>query len=241
MILLVDIGNTRAKFCLCDSGKLTNIHSIDNDLLSETYLQREFAFVTRVIVASVNKPRLLEILSVWAKANNKKLEEIKTQANAFGIDCAYREYQHLGIDRWVAIIGANKLYPNRNLLIVDAGTALTIDALTADGQHLGGWISPGVQTAINAVLANTTKVFGERADCNELSFGTATAEGLQQGCWASVLGSVTLAVNVFEKTHDNIKLVFTGGDGKVLSDIVSVDSVYHSDLLFCGMSRYVAR
>jgi len=242
VILLVDIGNTRSKFCLvAANGKLSDVSIAANEHLTGDFLSNNFANVTKVFVASVNNPQLFAMISTWSAKNKKATEEIKTVKAAFGVTCAYKEHRNLGVDRWLAILGAHKLYPCQNTLVIDAGTALTIDAIDDNGVHLGGWIQPGIQTALDAILQRTTKVFGSRSELSELAFGVSTEQCLQMGCWASVVGSVNLARDLFAKNTKNVKLVFTGGDGESLSEKITGDRIYHKDLIFHGMSRYLNR
>ncbi|WP_448547312.1 type III pantothenate kinase [Thalassotalea fusca] len=242
MTLLVDIGNTRSKFCLVlPNGELSDVFTVANEQFTAEYLSDNYADVAKVFVASVNNPRLFATISAWGKEHSIATEEINTEKHAFGVICAYEQYRNLGVDRWLAILGANKLYPDQPVIVIDAGTALTIDAINNDGEHLGGWIQPGIQTALDAILQRTTKVFGSRTELSEMTFGVSTEQCLQLGCWASVVGSVKLAHDLFAKNTPSIKLVFTGGDGESLSTQISGDCVYHKDLIFHGMSRYLNR
>ncbi|WP_352284776.1 type III pantothenate kinase, partial [Pseudoalteromonas sp. Q18-MNA-CIBAN-0097] len=74
---------------------------------------------------------------------------------------AYEHVGNLGIDRWLALIAGFTLYPNTACIVVDAGTATTIDVLDSEGLHLGGWILPGLDLMTSSLTQNTQRVFDD--------------------------------------------------------------------------------
>src|SRR5208337_55868 len=83
---------------------------------------------------------------------------VRSDARAAGIRNAYHEPWRLGVDRWVALIGARDFFPGHALLIVSVGTAMTIDLLDARGRHRGGLITPGPRLMIDALLERTAGI-----------------------------------------------------------------------------------
>ena len=134
MRLLIDVGNTSLKAVLWENGQIQPC-----DINNISWQQ-----ITVVIYACVGRSELLKQLLAQAKTHNIDCFEATVSSELGGLRCAYQQVGNLGIDRWLALISGYTLYPNMAAIVVDAGTATTIDVLNNDGQHLGGWILPGL-------------------------------------------------------------------------------------------------
>ena len=160
----------------------------------------------------------------------------KLPLKAVYFDSSYQQPQTLGVDRWLAMLGAQLLFPAKNVLIVDAGTAVTVDWMDNKGQHGGGWIIPGLKMQQQAVVKNTAKVFNSEMFNGRLEPGMATVTGLQNGCLAAVLGAIRLA---WQQTPCD-KLLLTGGDSKFLKPyLADLPLVVEPLLIFQGLARYI--
>ena len=153
MKLLVDVGNTAIKLASHQDGKIS--------FLAADKIQ--WQDVEHVLVASVRTNTALNSLLEQAKCHGVKVTIAAVSAKHNGVSCAYKAYQNLGVDRWLVVLAAAKLYPGRTSLIVDAGTATTLDVLIDGKQHLGGWIVPGIDLMICADLAQLV----EQLTCNQ--------------------------------------------------------------------------
>ncbi|MDC2890212.1 type III pantothenate kinase [Psychrosphaera algicola] len=108
--------------------------------LSYEQIVKNVSQISQVVYSSVAKPpELQSLLEIFTK-HSIPCKTVTTEPTSFGIVCGYPKYQNLGVDRWLAIIGANWLAPDEDLIVVDAGTAMTVDILTYDRVHKGGWI-----------------------------------------------------------------------------------------------------
>lgn len=230
--LLIDVGNTREKAYIYN-------------LVSQTYTKVEtladvdLSTIEQIEVASVRDNQNIQALLATAHQHSIPVHIIKTQAVEFEIKCAYENYDTLGIDRWLAVIAAEKLLPNKNIIIVDAGTAITVDFLSADKTHLGGWIVPGTQLMLDAVTQNTQKVFSDDSSSISHQIGKSTPQALKSGVAASQSGLVRQALTMMPD-YDHI--VVTGGNANLISQGLHDLPVTTDELLvFKGIARFTDR
>ena len=224
MILLIDVGNTALKAMLSHQQQLLP--------LSQSQLnQLDWSTITAVIYSAVRQsPALIDLL---AQANNHQVKCVSACVDSAiaGITCAYPVVKNLGIDRWLAVLAAASLHPNENVIIVDSGTATTIDLLSKDKHHLGGWIFPGLDLMVDAVTSRTEKVFTDLSTSFSIELGTNTPQALKNGCLISTLGAVELAKTKF---NNNSRVLFTGGNGQLLKN-ESNSGDFNKQLLFIGL------
>lgn len=232
MDLLIDAGNTRLK--------MRTLHVVRgvvtiSDLVDSTKLC-DLPEIDRVISSKVNNENLKQLTE---QLKFKEWIEVSVKPEQFGITCGYETPSNLGIDRWVDILGAELLWPNRNLIVIDSGTATTIDFLTADKKHLGGWILPGPDLMQQSIVDKAPNVFTANKIISE-QIGTNTPEALLQGCLAAQQGAVVKAYDVFSNMVNSreIDLVFTGGAANIISQEFALPFKIEPKLLFYGLSRF---
>jgi type III pantothenate kinase len=229
MYLLLDIGNTREKAALVKHGKVTALPQLAAENLAKLPIKA-------VYFATVASPEKVAVIRQLLGLDHLPWRQVHSDAQAYGVRSSYQQPQTLGVDRWLAMLGAQLLFPAKNVLIVDAGTAVTVDWLDQNGQHGGGWIIPGLKMQQQAVVKNTAKVFNSEIFNGRLEPGQDTVTGLQNGCLAAVLGAVRLA---WQQTACD-KLLLTGGDGKFIKPYLSdLPLVVEPLLIFHGLARHI--
>lgn len=263
MILLIDIGNSRTKYVQCIPGslseteKLSEVVQIPNQDFNQAYFAENFVEASRVIVANVANASLTSELSLWCSANSIGFEQVYSEQQRGGLVSAYQEPSTLGIDRWLALLGAMQLYPNKQVLIIDAGTATTIDLVDCTGQHQGGWILAGIKALVNSILSHSTLVYAENNSDSKaessLAFGCSTTENVHNACWSATLGMIKEGIYQAEKIGKIDQILFTGGNGKVLvnqltkqlieqstnESAVAQNIHYIENLIFYGLTEYI--
>ncbi|MBL0710649.1 MAG: type III pantothenate kinase [Colwellia sp.] len=240
MIVLIDIGNTRTKYCLVDQGKRRAQQAISNECLSNKFLTTNFSCVNKLIVASVSHNKLTDKMSAWCRSHKIEYQRVVSEAKKDQVITAYQVPSQLGVDRWLTLIGAAKQFPNKNILIVDAGTATTVDLLTSNGQHQGGWILAGIKTLITSILAETEQVQAKDKEIESVAFGTNTSENVHNAAWAATIGAVNLAISQAQlKGFVLDEVIFTGGNGMLLSSLISFPNTVIEDLVFSGLQAYI--
>ncbi|HCM46981.1 MAG TPA: pantothenate kinase [Colwellia sp.] len=248
MILLIDIGNSRTKYVLLIDGKLLATTQLNNKDFTAAYFEENFCRVCRVIVANVAKSALTNELEHWCATHKISFKQVYSEQQKKALTSAYQEPTTLGIDRWLALLGTIRLYPKENILIIDAGTATTVDFLAKNGQHQGGWILAGVNALFNSILSHSTLVRAESKTVANLAFGTNTSDNVNNACWAATLGMVEQAIEQAQQLGNVDRIILTGGNGKTLTKLLveqkppkmlSVNSIQFIDnLIFLGLQEY---
>ncbi|AAV82834.1 MULTISPECIES: type III pantothenate kinase [Idiomarina] len=253
-MLLIDAGNTRSKFAWwdADTDKIEILGAIPHqswlndlsqplkDLLLEVVSSRQLEREQQAIGCSVAAVQVMDTLNSSLAELGIKVFWQKTRAQQAGVTNGYtKEPERLGSDRWMALLGCHEQV-KQNALIVDAGTALTIDWLMADGRHLGGWIVPGRQLMLNALGQGTANLKGITVNDIErdgLAAGLDTFDGITQGAEAALTGAIAQAIQLSGRYFSDqpFDVVVTGGDGEHLMRTLSVEFCRYDDLLFKGL------
>jgi len=238
MKLLVDVGNSRTKFLFEIDNKLTEIEHIANDAVNDKWLQNTFVKVTSITLASVNQNKLTEIFSTFSKRQKIPFIQVKSESERFGVISCYQEPTTLGVDRWLTLLATANLYRNKNVLIIDAGTATTADLLDNNANHVGGWILPGIDTLFTSLLANTTQVSATQTPVSAMTFGKNTSECVNTACWAATVGFIEQAVIQTKKLMVLDQILLTGGNAEGISKLLVVDHKVIDKLVFFGIQRF---
>jgi len=241
MIALVDIGNTRTKYVYQTGQALSDIQAIANDQVTSDWLDQHFSGASQFIVSNVCQNALSELITAWAKQRSIYCHIVRSEKQRFGIVSAYSQPERLGVDRWLAMIGAYRLYPNKSILVIDAGTATTVDLIAATGEHLGGWIIPGIDTMFNSVLQQTANVAADKGENASLAFGLDTNENVNNACWAATVGAIEIAIRQAKAAVSELDLILmTGGNEKALTNLLTHEVVAVKNLVFVGLQAYIA-
>lgn len=152
-----------------------------------------------------------------------------------GID--YATPETLGRDRVAAAVGASVLYPNREVLIVDFGTALTMDYLSADGVFHGGSISLGVTNRFRALHEYTASLPLVEPTEEEQLFGNSTKTAIAQGVMNSVQFELEGYIARMAEKKADFCIIFTGGEAKYFVKRIKNTIFAEPNLVFCGLNR----
>ncbi len=242
MKLLVDIGNTRLKWIAIDSGLTINrgnlLHQgIDPECWGDRLWGRIRPPV-QVVIANVAGSEVAAALDAWCLRNWRlRPRFVHSEATRFGIRNAYQVPESLGVDRWTAMIGSRQLLTG-HCTIIDCGTAVTVDALRADGQHLGGAILPGIRLMHEALYRKTSQI-------PEQEMGEIIVPGrTTRDCvWGGTVFAIAAAIDRLSSTMEAylegraIRLI-TGGNAPALLPFLEHDYRLEPDLIFFGLRCY---
>lgn len=244
--LLMDVGNSRIKWGVLDDDAIRRTGHISQERIAEQGLAALTSRLPRrvdtVFVSNVAGTSFATRLSgVIGMHCNVDVHFARSEREACGVTNSYRQPRRLGVDRWVAMIGAWAEFET-TCLVVDAGTAVTIDALDASGRHLGGQIIPGVglmaasladeTSDIPAVQRKATGQGGSMA-----MFANTTAAAVGQGALSAVAGAIERAARVMRGAGEEPRVVLTGGDASRILKSLD-DAVEHRPhLVLQGLAR----
>jgi type III pantothenate kinase len=228
LILQLDIGNTRIKWRLVDGTDTVDGGAIVRDGgLVLPALEQALEQVWVASVAGDEQEALLRQefagLDVWFA---------RTGGRACGVRNSYAQPQRMGVDRWLAMLAAWNQAGDA-VCVVDAGSALTIDFVSAGGSHLGGYILPGLDSMERALLSDTDRVRFADAPRDSLAPGQSTEEAVYNGLLLSQAGAVALAL---DRVGHVGSLYFSGGNGAVLQAALDRDGQLAPDLVLNGLA-----
>jgi type III pantothenate kinase len=237
--LQLDVGNSSAKWRLVNrDGILARGDYVAGDESSERLLLGCTESLQHIWVSSVAAPAQEE---QWVALLQGRWGTVpwfaRTQARTGSLRNSYVDPVRMGVDRWLAMLGARQREPGR-LCVIDAGSALTIDIVSAQGQHEGGYIIPGPGLMERALLLDTDRVRFEEEVEYSLSPGTSTAQAVRHGIALAQAGAVNLALAQVDGS--SMALLFCGGAGKDLMQWVQQPGHWAPDLVFEGLEIMAA-
>lgn len=242
MILDIDVGNTRLKWRVqnADGGIVGRGHC-GNDLTGLATAIGKVAVasqVARVRVANVAGTKVATEISEWSIRTFRATSEFAvTQAECAGVTCGYRQPTTLGVDRWLALLAAWRHW-GEPCVVVDAGSALTVDLLAANGVHLGGYIVPGLGLMHAALAQGTGAVKIAHQPLADTGPGRSTLEAVNQGCGAMALALVERALASLEPHAGgaSVSVVLTGGDADSLAPFIKAPLKLEPELVLDGLA-----
>lgn len=235
LYLTIDQGNTAAKLALWRGEKLEETHIVQS-LVPASLAQ----FITNHpgIEAAIYCSVASHGTEIMATLNNSLRRAIKLTGNTpLPINIEYGTMGSLGVDRIAAAVGAQASFPGTPLLVVDAGTAVTYDAVTADGRFIGGNIAPGMNMRLEALhrfTARLPRVKVPRELPTGLVFGNNTESAMILGAIYGIVGAMSYYKS---RLPENTKVVMTGGWARELSRLCDFDINVDPHLVSKGLNR----
>jgi type III pantothenate kinase len=233
MNLVIDIGNTQTKLAVFSGKELVhNQVCLDISATVDSLFGR-FAL----------KNSILSNVSYTDTALNNYLSERTelfielNEHTPLPFENLYKTKDTLGRDRIAAAAGAMEMFPWVNVLVIDMGTAITIDLITSQNQFLGGNISPGLNMRFQALHQNTASLpLLQPEETNEL-LGRSTSEAIQAGVINGIIFEISEYINCLSLRYHNLKIILTGGDAhffvRKLKNHIFVDL----NLILKGLNR----
>ena len=233
MQLIIDVGNTRVKAAIFHGDVLqASHHFLLKDFIEEV---GEFAGlypVKKAIISSVGRLSEEQARSVQLRFPTIILSH--TTPLPFSND--YGTPHTLGVDRIALVAAFAKAYPKKNGLIIDAGTCITYDYITAEGSYKGGAISPGLRLRYETLNNLTANLPLLEKQLPQSIIGTTTNEAIHSGVVNGVLLEMDGAINHY-KEHYNVEIVIiTGGDAEFLAKRLKNSIFAHSKFLLEGLN-----
>ncbi|MDE0951855.1 MAG: type III pantothenate kinase [Halioglobus sp.] len=238
--LQLDIGNSSVKWRLMNGN---DIVARDTYRLGEESPQAVLLNCTETLdhlwISSVAAPETEAELAALLEAQwGIDPWFARTEARTGALRNSYEDPGLMGVDRWLAMLGARGRNEGR-VCVIDAGSALTIDIVSATGQHEGGYIIPGSSLMERVLLSETGRVRFHETGGYALSPGTSTAQAVRHGIALAQAGAVRLALDV--AGSESLDLVFCGGAGEELMQLVGRAGQWVPDLVFEGLAVMAAQ
>lgn len=232
MNCIVDRGNTKTKIYFFKGNELQEMFSFLNE--NEDFMHQELShlcFESGIISSSSDLPKFLALYP------NKFL--ILTSQTPVPIELNYDTPKTLGTDRIALVVGANYLYPYRNVLVLSAGTCLTVDLIDKHGVYQGGIISPGLTLRLQSL-----HTFTKNLPLLELNMkveypllGKSTKESMESGIYNGLKAEVNATIEAFKAIYQDLTVLISGGDAN-LFDFHSKNKIFaQQNLQAIGLNR----
>jgi len=236
MKLLFDIGNTRLKAALWGGGELRPLGAVAHGESDHSALWRDIAGPESIWIASVAAPAQDDALARELRERFRREPRfVRSRAEACGVRSAYARPERMGIDRFLALIAAHA-HGAEPTVIANCGTALTLDALGADGVHGGGLILASPEL-MQAALHGAAARLGAPAPGAIVEAADNTADAIRSGAWlAAVAVTERFHAHAAERFGTVPRLLLTGGGAARLGALITTPHRLDPDLVLRGLA-----
>ena len=242
MILELDCGNSFLKWRV--------ISDTDGSLVANGIAGQAADLVQELLGQGIEEIARCRLVSVRGDSETSALIEVLSDAlgvevlkvcparSVAGVVNGYRDGDRLGLDRWLAIIAAYDMCQG-SCLVIDLGTAITIDLVACGGVHLGGYIAPGIGLLRGQLFVHTRRIQYDSAESSvalgDVTPGRSTAEGVERGCLIMLRSYVASQIGFAgDQLGEDFTIYVTGGDAALVADLPGVRCV--PDLVFRGLA-----
>lgn len=238
-MLIADLGNSAVKLQQVDpQGHFISLLRLPysagwQHLLADTL---EKHHQSKLVYAAVCQLETVVAFERVCRDAGIKPKRLHTQAYGCGVINSYNQPERLGVDRWLAMV-AVRAKTKQPVLIIDFGTAVTVDLLDEFGQHKGGWIAPGLDLQQESLIQRAPHVFQQKVS-SEYAFANQTEQALANAALASMVGLVNEAQRIARKSlHTNIpvRVFATGGNAGTIMRWTELTAELHPDLVLEGI------
>ena len=250
-VLAADIGNTKAKIGVIDIQNLTckkkrTVNSSDTKIIIDTIN----AFLREcppkkaypVKISSTIKSKVMDIQSLLQSQIKTCQFEFLRYHNHLPFQSNYLKPETLGTDRIANCLFGIKKFPGRDCIIISAGTAITIDILSDKGEHLGGYILPGVHTQFKSLFANTAElplITGTNSSYSHTFPPNSTESGIYHGIVLAQSGGISFIIKkVFELLPKDYTILACGGEWKFIKPHAGFSFIEYPDLTLIGTGLF---
>lgn len=239
MKLLIDIGNTRIKWLWIDKEdcyssdsflvyKDLTIHSVVSNILSSNR-KPEYIFCASVASESFT----LGLLGELKKISLAKTLRLQSRKHFMGLLNSYAVPENLGVDRWLAMLSAFNANSGKGIVIASLGSAVTLDKVSADGIHKGGYILPGLSMSLESLSLCQNLDSDRWFNAGRLELAINTEDAITNGITALYLAFLNQQASQFEF---NSKLILTGGDAEKIQGLLTPKWLYQPGLVIKGIA-----
>ncbi len=235
MNLIVDIGNTQIKAGFFEKNQIVKLETStlgEIEFISDLILEHENT--CNVIISSVRKypKELISVLETKCKTVFFFNSEIQTP-----LENRYESKSTLGYDRLAACAGAHGLHKGKNILVIDAGTAITFDFVNDKGQYLGGCISPGLKMRFKALheFTQNLPMLSKNEDFNLI--GKNTKDAIISGVQNGLIFEIDAYIDNLQAKHSDLRVIITGGDAHFLNKLLNNKVEFHPEIVLQGLNR----
>jgi len=235
MNLTIDIGNTRSKIAIIEQNEI--IETITENDLSVLVLNNifsKYSDINSTILSSVKDvdPEIISFL----KSKSSNFIDLN-EDTPIPIENLYESKSTLGKDRLAAAIGANNIFPNTSVLVIDIGTAITFDFINNKNQYIGGTISPGMEIRFKALNKFTGKLPLLKKNEEYCIIAKTTETAIISGVQNGIIFEINGYINKLKEQYEDLKVILTGGDAIFFDKKLKNTIFVNLNLNFIGLNK----
>jgi type III pantothenate kinase len=234
MNICIDVGNTLTKIAVFKDEEIVHSEKFEDVSIAEFKQICKKYNIKNGIVSSVKEDNT--ILYNELKHLLKRLIILDSETK-IPIENRYKSPKTLGKDRLAVVIGANYLYPGKDILVIDAGSAITFDFINEKGEYIGGNIAPGLSMRFKALHEYTSKLPLLSPQDDYLLLGTNTNEAIIAGVQNSILFETETYINELGKVYGGLITLITGGDAFFFENKLNNTIQVVPNLVVIGLNR----
>ena len=234
MNLIIDIGNTATKLAVFQLDKIIKVQTVATKgmVFEVEKLLEKFSEIRQGLMSTVRTMDNSEVETL------QKLLPIKILEASFKLPFKnrYDTPLTLGVDRLALMAAAVKQCPNKNVLVIDAGSCITYDFMDADQNYLGGAISPGLEMRYKSLEAFTSNLPLLPKSIPNQRIGSSTEASIHSGVVHGVLQEIEGTIKVYQNKYPDLTVILTGGDADFLCKQFKISIFANSIFLLEGLN-----
>ncbi len=232
--LVIDLGNTLLKMGVYENEVLVHSERVV-PYQTNPQLWEDWKITHRPNSIGLAATAILSDAEIsWIKKNN--VIQVSPDLN-YPFEVLYKTPKTLGQDRLAAVSGVYTLYSGKNVLVIDCGTCITYDFLTADGRYIGGNISPGIRMRLKAMHDYTDRLPLVDLPDSITWIGQSTEEALQNGAVTMAIMESRGMIFYLKENYGHLTTVLTGGDSGYFENHLTGEQYVHPDLILSGLNE----
>jgi len=233
MNLIIDIGNTKIK---------TAVFKGNNLLEKNSFSKTDFFSILENISKKYNIEH--SILSSVGKLNEKELDLLQNLFDPIVLDHStklpfinnYATPKTLGVDRIALVAAAVNIFPNENVMIIDAGSCVTFDFVNKNKEYFGGAISPGIEMRYKAIYTFTANLPKLTISEKIPKVGNTTKNAIQLGVENGIIQEIEGVISQYKAKYSKLTIVLTGGDTIFLAKNIKSTIFANPNFLLEGLN-----
>ena len=234
MNLIIDIGNTTTKLAVFQRDKIlvTKVIPLVSLVTEVENLLEEFNDIKQGLISSVVFLSTDEL----NKLENRLPLIILTSNSKLPFKVHYETPETLGVDRLSLMAAAATQYSGKNVLVIDAGSCITYDFISAQQNYLGGAIAPGLKMRYKSLGDFTSKLPSLDKQVPNFFIGNSTHACIHSGVIYGVLHEIEGVVSEYQNKYPDLTIILTGGDADFLCKQLKISIFANSDFLLEGLN-----
>lgn len=233
MNLVIDFGNTLKKIAIFEGNELIKFFVYKKFNLShlkkiaEKYSDINSAIISSVVDYPLNIDDYLKENFYFIHLDQKTLLPVCNK---------YKSPSTLGYDRIAAVVAATKKFPDKNILVINAGSCITFDFINMGMEYLGGSIAPGIMQRLKALNSFTDKLPLVKPKKIKFLIGENTQQSILSGVINGVIAEIDGIIDLYKDTYKNLTIIMSGGDYKYFDKRLKNNIFAFSNIVMLGLN-----